>query len=217
MQLDLGDVCRVVVLAGLARSVPDEVFQTGDELIWRAVLIATHHGRAHPAGQPGVLTEALSDTPPSRVPTDVEHRRERPVHALLRGFPGRDARGLLDQRLVPACRHAQRDRKHGFEAVDHVTSNQQRYAVRTLVPRQRLQLLHGGRIHLVDHRSDKAFGNLRAQRIGNGAVAPFHLNQLPDLLLDVHRAKQLFCATARRLLHCFRHQELPRLISECGV
>jgi hypothetical protein len=77
-------VGRPDVQSPLRRAV-DKMFERGEHLVGRqgtrSALQALHSGKAHFAGQVGILAEELFHAAPTRVPHEVEHRAEGDRHA----------------------------------------------------------------------------------------------------------------------------------------
>src|ERR1041385_9497898 len=85
-----------------------------EDLIGRAVistLKTTHARRSKRSTQKRIFTSAFADASPTRIASDIKHRRKRPAYAviicLLRGHGSRS----LSHHRIPTTRFAERDRK----------------------------------------------------------------------------------------------------------
>ena len=107
-----------------------------------------HRGLGEAASEIDVLAEALGNASPARVPRDVDHRGEGPVHAGTGRLSGCDPCAFLHQPGIPGRGLAQRQRHDGAEAVDDVAADQQRDAQAALLDGDALQLVD--RIHIDD-------------------------------------------------------------------
>jgi len=90
-----------------------------------ASLEAAHARRGERRSEIRIFARALDDTPPPRVPRDVDHRRKGPGNAMSRGFDRGDVRRSLDRRRIPAAGFGERHRKDGAEAVNDVEREEQ--------------------------------------------------------------------------------------------
>ena len=177
----------------------------------RVVALQTADHRAgQRACQVRILAEALRDPPPPRVPGDVHHRCERPLDALRTRFRGRRCGRLANQLRVPTCRLAERDRKDGAVAVDHVTPEHQRDTQPALFHRDLLDCVGQPHAGLVHHRAELtlahelvhlAAGDQMFHVAGRLAADPIHLPHLPDLLVERHLREQGLSAGVDRQAH----------------
>lgn len=159
----------------------DKMFEPANELILGAVLKAANHGGAKARSEMGILAEALRDTSPARVATDIEHGGEGPIDSLLGCFIGRRASATFHKVVIPGCRESERYWENSIEAVDDVASDQQRNAVRALFSGDALQFLNRTWVDFVDDRPGATFGDAAMERLRNFALGAFEEHQLSDL------------------------------------
>ena len=166
----------------------------GGRVVQTLPLIAPDIGARQCRTEVRVLPGALGDPPPPRVARDVHHRRKGPSDALARCLPGRIARRLRHQVLVPARGQAQGNRKERAEAVNHIEPKQDRHAQPR--PLDRL-LLIGIRLAGGDGVEDAAHPTLPDKFVAvlddplrAGERARRKLVQLADLFLKAHLPEQ---------------------------
>src|ERR1051326_1905049 len=145
-----------------------------EDLIGRAVistLKTTHARRSKRSTQKRIFTGAFADASPTRIASDIKHRRKRPAYAviicLLRGHGSRS----LSHHRIPTTRFAERDRKDRAVTVNGVEPKQQRNLQARLVYCNALTLVCSLYAANVQRRSEQALARETDMLGTKGSIA----------------------------------------------
>ena len=188
--------CGIIVTSAFSRTIAYEMLDAGSECCRVAeviTLITTYHCKSHLHIKIWILTRALSHAAPTRITGNVKHRRECPSHTACGSLDRCHASAsLYDIRIECRCK-SERNREHGVESVDDVTSHQHRDSKAALL---HCCLLHGINLGRVDTVEDRAHFTLC--RLVSHPCTARKLVHLADLLAKGHLLEKVI-----DLLVCF--------------
>ena len=197
-QRALRELYRIVIPPGCRRTVSCKVFHTcRDPPLFpqaAAPLISLHHSPGETSVQPRILTGGLHHAPPSRIPHEIRHRRERQMKPRGGRLPRRHSRALLHQLRVKGAPLRERDRKDCPKTVDDIRHKDQGNVVRMPLHILPLYPFELSCPHRSQHTSRQTDLLLRVAscvcRTGEHAVIRVkhaaHLQHLVNLFLQSH-------------------------------
>jgi hypothetical protein len=170
------------------------MFRTGEYLIRRAVIVTlkSAHARTREGGpEKRIFTCAFTDSSPTRIARDIDHRRKRPTQSDVVRFLRRNGSRAFGQRRIETARFTEWNREDRAITVNHVEAKQNGNLQTRLIHRHSLHLVRALGATNVEVRTEQTFANqIEMFRTKVSITFAIELLKLSEFFFERHLREQ---------------------------